>query len=78
VCKSNQRTPELDSEKNRQEDTFLGQISKKLTALTNTNIYKNIILPHLENCSSINYMVTNEDYRKLQLLQNQAFPCNFE
>jgi hypothetical protein len=30
---------------------FLGRISRKLTALTKTMIYKSIILPHLDYCS---------------------------
>jgi hypothetical protein len=35
-------------------------------------INKSIILPHLDYCSSIMFMATNEDLRKLQLLQNRA------
>jgi Reverse transcriptase (RNA-dependent DNA polymerase) len=51
---------------------FLGRISKKLTAHTKKMIYKSIILPHVDYCSSIMFMATKEDFRKLQLLQNRA------
>jgi hypothetical protein len=51
---------------------FLGRISRKLTSVTKVMIYKSIILPHLDYCSSIIFMANKQDINKLQLLQNRG------
>jgi hypothetical protein len=51
---------------------FLGRISRKLTSRTKIMIYKSIIQPHIDYCSSIIFMANEGEMRSLQLLQNRA------
>jgi hypothetical protein len=51
---------------------FLGRISRKLMSRTKIMIYKSIIQPHIDYCSSIILMANEGEMRSLQLLQNRA------
>jgi exonuclease III len=51
---------------------FLGRIRKKLTRRSKITVYKAIISPHVDYCSSILYLATKEQMRRLQLVQNRA------
>lgn len=51
---------------------LLGRISKNLSMWSKSLIYKTIILPHFNFCSSILYMLNNTELSSLQRKQNQA------
>lgn len=51
---------------------FLGRISRKLAIETKIIIYKTIIAPHLDYCSTILYLMNDEQMNKLQKIQNRA------
>ena len=51
---------------------LLGRISNVTTQWTRTVIYKSIISPHLNYCSSILFLLNNSELDKLQKKQNQA------
>lgn len=51
---------------------FMGRISKKLDLETKITIYKTIIAPHLDYCSSILYLANENQITKLQKIQNKA------
>lgn len=51
---------------------FLGRISKKLDIETKITIYKTIISPHLDYCSTILYLANETQLTKLQKIQNKA------
>jgi hypothetical protein len=51
---------------------FLGRIKKKLTNKSKVMVYQAIIAPHVDYCSSILFLATKEQLRRLQLIQNRA------
>lgn len=51
---------------------FLGRLSNKLTSSSILTIYKTIIAPHIDYCSTMLFMNTDSDLKKLQRLQNKA------
>lgn len=51
---------------------LLGRISEYLSKWSKLTIYKVIILPHLNYCSSILYLLNNTETNALQRKQNQA------
>lgn len=51
---------------------FLGRISMKLPLWHRITLYKTIIAPHFEYCSSILYTCNKGDFAKLQKQQNRA------
>jgi hypothetical protein len=51
---------------------FLGRISKKLTKKTKLMIYNSVIQPHIDFCSTILFMATEEEMGELQKIQNRV------
>lgn len=51
---------------------FLGRISRKLPLGHRITLYKTIIAPHFEYCSSVLYMCNKGEFEKLQKQQNRA------
>jgi len=51
---------------------FLGRLSKKLTSKTKLLIYNSIIQPHIDFCSTIIFMATEEEIGDLQIIQNRV------
>ena len=74
----------IDSKLDMQENTsmltkkiakkvaLLGRLKRKLDVNTRILIYKSIISPHFEYCSSLLFMCTKSQIYKLQKLQNRA------
>jgi hypothetical protein len=52
--------------------SYLGRIGKKLSRSTKTLIYNCIVAPHFDYCASILWNATDENIKKLQVLQNKA------
>jgi hypothetical protein len=51
---------------------FLGRIRSKLTLNSRKLVYQTIISPHIDYCSSILYLPSKEQLKRLQLLQSRA------
>lgn len=51
---------------------LLGRLSKKMTAWSIITVYKAIIAPHIDYCSSMLFMNTDSELSKLQVLQNKV------
>jgi hypothetical protein len=51
---------------------FSGRLSKKLTSKTKLLIYNSIIQPHIDFCSTIIFMATEEEINDLQTMQNRV------
>ena len=51
---------------------FLGRIGKDLNVWTKLIIYKPIILPHLNFCSTILFLLNNSEINRIQKNQNRA------
>lgn len=51
---------------------MLARLGKVLSVNTKLNIYKIIISPHFQYCSTILMSLNNEDMRNLQIKQNKA------
>lgn len=51
---------------------LLGRISRKIDVETKITIYKTIIAPHLDFCSSILYLMNEQQMNRLQKIQNKA------
>lgn len=51
---------------------FLGRLRNKMDRSTKLLVYKSLILPHIEYCSSILFLTTDQEIHGLQLLQNKA------
>jgi hypothetical protein len=50
---------------------LLCRLNKKLTPACKITLYKSLISPHIDYCSSILFSATNEQFGKLQKLQNK-------
>lgn len=51
---------------------FFGRIAKNLTFVARVNVYKSIIAPHFDFCSSLLLQTSQHCLNKLQRLQNRA------
>jgi hypothetical protein len=51
---------------------FLGRIQLELTKTAKITIYNRIISPHLDYCSSILFLATEEYLNRMQIIQNRA------
>lgn len=51
---------------------FLGRLSKKLSSWSILTVFKTIIAPHIDYCSTMLFMNNETDLKRLQLLQNKA------
>lgn len=51
---------------------FLGRLSKKLSSWSILTVFKTIIAPHIDYCSTMLFMNNDTDLKRLQLLQNRA------
>jgi hypothetical protein len=51
---------------------FLGRMQQKLTKIAKITIYNSIISPHLDFCSSILFLSNEENWNRLQVIQNRA------
>lgn len=51
---------------------FLGRLSKKLSSESILTIYKTIIAPHVDYCSTMLFMNSDNELKKIQMLQNRA------
>lgn len=51
---------------------FFSRVSRNLSLMTNITVYKSIIQPHFDYCSSILYLFDNNSKLQLQKLQNRA------
>jgi hypothetical protein len=50
---------------------FIRRLGSKLSKYSKTILYKAIILPHLDYCSSILFLANNSELNNLQKLQNR-------
>jgi hypothetical protein len=51
---------------------FLSRISKNLSSYTKLVLYKSLIAPHIDYCSSLLYMLPNYRIKELQIIQNRC------
>jgi hypothetical protein len=51
---------------------FLSRISKNLSSYTKLVLYKSLITPHIDYCSSLLYMLPNYRIKELQIIQNRC------
>lgn len=51
---------------------WLRRMKKKLDRPTKISIYQSLILPHIDYCSSILFLITKEEMKELQKIQNQS------
>jgi hypothetical protein len=51
---------------------FLSRISKNLSSYTKVVLYKSLIAPHIDYCSSLLYMLPNYRIKELQIIQNRC------
>ena len=60
------------SQSSKKKIGFLARLANKLTVTAKITIYKSIIAPHFDFCSSILFLADQEDKTKFQKLQNRA------
>lgn len=51
---------------------FLGRISHKLDFLSKITVYNTIVMPHFRFCSTLLFLSSVSDIRRMQVLQNKA------